>query len=107
MKPLHRLIALGLTAFCFTLNAAQTGVTTDWPNWRGPRGDGTTTTAKNLPEAWGPETNIKWKREMPAWSGSSPMVLGDKIFLNSPSKEEAAPVAEATPTPPREGNGPA
>ena len=99
MKPLHRLIALGLTAFCFTLNAAQNGVTTDWPNWRGPRGDGTTTTAKNLPEAWGPETNIKWKREMPAWSGSSPMVLGDKIFLNSPSKEEAAPVAEATPTP--------
>ena len=69
----------------------------NWPNWRGPNGDGTTTTARHLAETWGPGKNIKWQREMPAWSGSSPMVWGDRIFLNSPSKEEARPAPEPAP----------
>lgn len=63
----------------------------NWPGWRGPNGDGTAPDAKNLPVTWGPTQNIKWKQEMPAWSGSSPMVWGDRIFLNSPSAEETAP----------------
>lgn len=66
-----------------------------WPAWRGPNGDGTTTTVKNLPVTWSVTQNIKWKQEMPAWSGSSPVVWGDRIFLNSPSKEEVQPAAEA------------
>jgi outer membrane protein assembly factor BamB len=68
----------------------------NWPSWRGPQGDGTTSTARNLPETWTTEQNIKWKQEMPAWSGSSPMVWGDRIFLNSPSKEAQA---QPDPTP--------
>lgn len=69
----------------------------NWPGWRGPQGDGTTA-AKNLPETWGPGKNIKWQQEMPAWSGSSPVVWGDRIFLNSPSKEKFA--AQPAPPPP-------
>lgn len=69
----------------------------NWPGWRGPNGDGTTTTVKNLPETWSSTQNIKWKKEMPAWSGSSPMVWGDKIFLNTPSKEDVKPQAEPEP----------
>lgn len=70
----------------------------NWPSWRGPNGDGTTTAVRNLPETWSlePASNIKWKRELPAWSGSSPVVWGDKIFVISPSKEEAAPAPELT-----------
>jgi outer membrane protein assembly factor BamB len=60
----------------------------NWPAWRGPNGDGTTDSAKDLPVTWAPDKNIKWKFEMPAWSGSSPVVWGDRIFVNSPSKEE-------------------
>ena len=67
----------------------------NWPNWRGPSGDGTTTSARGLADTWGPGQNIKWKQEMPAWSGSSPMVWGDRIFLNSPSKEVVAPADPA------------
>ena len=62
----------------------------NWPGWRGPNGDGTTTEAKNLPESWSPVQNVKWKLEMPAWSGSSPVIWGDRIFMNTPSKEEVA-----------------
>jgi outer membrane protein assembly factor BamB len=70
----------------------------NWPSWRGPNGDGTTTQAKNLPETWNGEqgANIKWKREMPAWSGASPVIWGDKIFVISPSKEEAVAQAQGT-----------
>ena len=74
----------------------------NWPSWRGPNGDGTTTTVKNLPTTWSATENVKWKVEMPAWSGSSPVVWGDRIFLNSPSKEDAAapaPKAAAEPQP--------
>jgi outer membrane protein assembly factor BamB len=70
----------------------------NWPAWRGPNGDGTAPGAKNLPETWSTEKNIKWKQKMPAWSGSTPMVWGDRIFLNTPSEEEAKP-AEPAPAP--------
>lgn len=69
----------------------------NWPNWRGPRGDGTAPEAKNLPEAWTAEKNIKWKVQMPAWSGSTPSVWGDRIFLNTPSEAEATPAEPAAP----------
>jgi outer membrane protein assembly factor BamB len=67
----------------------------NWPNWRGPNGDGTAPQTKNLPESWSTTQNIKWKVELPAWSGSTPMVWGDKIFLNTPSKEEVKPAEPA------------
>lgn len=70
----------------------------NWPNWRGPEGDGTAPQAKNLPETWSTTQNVKWKVELPAWSGSTPTVWGDRIFLNTPSKEEAKP-AEPAPEP--------
>lgn len=78
--------------------APQAILAADWPGWRGPNGDGTTASAQNLPETWGLGQNIKWQREMPAWSGSSPVVWGEKIFINSPSKEEVqAPAASVPP----------
>lgn len=82
-----------VSAFALTLLASSASAA-DWPNWRGPNGDGTTP-AKNLPESWSIDKNVKWKVEMPAWSGSSPMVWGDKIFINTPSKEEAKPAEPA------------
>ncbi len=85
---------------CFTGLSAHAA---NWPGWRGPNGDGTTTTAKNLPDAWSPTQNIKWKQEMPAWSGSSPVVWGDRIFLNTPSKEIVAAPVETPPSAPAPG----
>lgn len=82
-------IVLQSAGVALALALTHGAVAANWPSWRGPNGDGTTTAAKNLPETWSLEQNIKWKQEMPAWSGSSPMVWGDRIFLNSPSKEES------------------
>ena len=37
---------------------------------------------KNLPVKWSPTENIAWKLQLPQWSGATPVIWGDTIFLN-------------------------
>ncbi len=53
----------------------------DWPHWRGPNHDGVSDEV-GLPVSWDTEDGVVWKAEMPAWSGSTPIIAGDRIFLN-------------------------
>jgi len=53
----------------------------NWPQWRGPSLNGTSN-EKNLPLRWTTEENISWKLALPGWSGSTPVIWGDRIFLN-------------------------
>lgn len=53
----------------------------NWPQWRGPSLNGVSGES-NLPVQWSTTENITWKLAMPAWSGSTPIVWGDRIFLN-------------------------
>lgn len=53
----------------------------NWPQWRGPRMDGTSI-EKNLPVKWSATENVVWKLPLPNRSGSTPIVWGDSIFLN-------------------------
>jgi outer membrane protein assembly factor BamB len=53
----------------------------DWPQWRGPSLNGISG-EKHLPLRWSATENIKWKLALPTWSGSTPIVWGDRIFLN-------------------------
>jgi outer membrane protein assembly factor BamB len=57
----------------------------NWPQWRGPNQNGVAD-ARDLPETWSETENIVWKTPLPSWSGSSPIVWGDKVFVTSPSK---------------------
>lgn len=68
----------------------------DWPAWRGPNGNGIGS-AENLPVEWTVDSNVSWKVKLPAWSGASPIVVGDKVFVVSPSKQDAPPPAEPAP----------
>lgn len=52
----------------------------DWPQFRGPKGSGVSD-AKGLPETWKDGENVVWKQRLPGPGGSSPIVVGDKIFL--------------------------
>jgi outer membrane protein assembly factor BamB len=72
----------------------------DWPQWRGSDMNGISS-AKGLPATWSTDTNIVWKSDLPAWSGGTPVVFGDYIFLTSPSaplksKDPAEPAPEQT-----------
>jgi outer membrane protein assembly factor BamB len=53
----------------------------NWPQWRGPALNGISS-EKNLPARWTTEENITWKLALPAWSGSTPIIWGERIFLN-------------------------
>lgn len=60
----------------------------NWPIWRGPRGDGTSS-EKSVPTRWdAPSGNgVVWKVAIAGEGHASPIVWGDRIFLVSCLKE--------------------
>jgi outer membrane protein assembly factor BamB len=71
-------------AFClvFAPLPEQTASGTDWPQFRGPEGNGISQTL-HAPLNWSAEQNIAWKAELPGSGWSSPVLVGGKIFLTS------------------------
>jgi outer membrane protein assembly factor BamB len=53
----------------------------NWPQWRGPSLNGLSN-EKNLPVKWTTEENVVWKVPMPGFSGSTPIIWRDRVFLN-------------------------
>ena len=54
----------------------------NWPQWRGPCGDGTSTET-HVPIHWSASDNVLWKTEVPGKGHSSPVVWDDRIFLTT------------------------
>lgn len=52
----------------------------DWPRFRGPDGSGVSP-EKGLPLTWGQKENVVWKADLPGPGASSPVFVGDRIFL--------------------------
>jgi len=52
----------------------------DWPQFRGPRGDGSSQ-AKAVPVAWSESNNLAWKVAVPGRGRSAPVVVGDRLWL--------------------------
>lgn len=53
-----------------------------WPQFRGPRGDGTSTST-GLPLNWSEQRNVKWKTAIHGRAWSSPVIWGDQIWLTT------------------------
>lgn len=62
---------------------------TDWPQWRGPAFNGTSPAA-GVPATWDTKTNVAWSLAMPDYSGATPIISGDTVFLNVASGETLA-----------------
>lgn len=60
----------------------------DWPRFRGPRGNGASAES-TLPLTWGPKENIAWKVELPGPGSSSPIVVGNRVFVTCFTGKEA------------------
>ena len=58
----------------------------NWPNWRGPNGDGTSSET-NIPTKWDSVTNVLWKIEVTGVGHGSPAVWEDRLFLISAQPE--------------------
>ena len=84
---MRRRFTLVLVIIALSTVAALNIVSADnWPQWRGPALNGISN-EKNLPVKWTTEENVTWKLEMPAWSGSTPIIWGNYIFLNASEGE--------------------
>ena len=61
--------------------------TENWPEFRGPNGDGTAPNAKNLPLEWSADKNIKWATEIKGRAWSSPVVWGDQVWVTNANED--------------------
>lgn len=64
----------------------------NWPSWRGPDGSGVAPKG-NPPSMWSETQNIKWKAALPGHGHATPIIWGNKIFIQTavPTQEEPAP----------------
>ena len=63
---------------CFVFSV----VAENWPQWRGPYGNGVSP-AKGVPTTWGIKENITWKAPLGGQAVSSPIVWGDRVIVTS------------------------
>jgi outer membrane protein assembly factor BamB len=54
----------------------------NWPHWRGPTFDGSST-EKNLPATFSKTEKVRWMAEMPGPSAATPVIWGDYVFVSS------------------------
>lgn len=97
-------LRLALIALLLAWSLARTASAEDWPGWRGPRGDGTSA-EQDVPTHWhvagdgsgdepgggtgdtdggdGKSTNVAWRVATRGYGHSSPVVVGDRVFLTA------------------------
>lgn len=61
----------------------------DWPQFRGPSGQGISTET-GIPHEWSETRNIRWKTPLPGTGWSSPAVAGNRIWLTTATDQNRA-----------------
>lgn len=70
--------------FCLAVaSIGGIGAASDWTRFRGPNGSGVSKDNTPTPATWSSTQNLKWKVELPGPGSSSPILVGNKIFLTS------------------------
>lgn len=59
----------------------------DWTGFRGPNSSGVSND-KNVPVEWSDTKNLAWKLDLPGKGYSSPIVVGDSVFVTCYTKDE-------------------
>lgn len=53
----------------------------DWPRFRGPNGTGIAASNASPPVTWSDTQNLRWKTPLPGPGSSSPIVVGQRVFV--------------------------
>jgi outer membrane protein assembly factor BamB len=75
-SALSLVVSVSIGLFVIQANAE------DWPEFRGPGKQGHST-ATGLPSVWSTLTNVAWKADLPGRAWSSPVVVGDVIYMTN------------------------
>jgi outer membrane protein assembly factor BamB len=73
-------ITSAVTTIAALLISASPAPADEWMQFRGPNGQGVSAD-KNVPLKWSSTDNIAWKVDLPGPGASSPIVVGDKVYL--------------------------
>jgi outer membrane protein assembly factor BamB len=79
----------GVGAALALLLVASAACAENWPQWRGPNNDGTSSET-GLPASWSATENLRWRVPLPGAAGSTPVVWDDRIFLTSADGENVS-----------------
>ena len=82
---IRRVLVVSILALSLTARA-------DWPEFRGPWGDGHAsapgdTKPLGLPLHWSETNNVKWKTEIPYRGWSTPVVMGGQVWLTTATED--------------------
>jgi outer membrane protein assembly factor BamB len=83
----------GVAALLYTgIFSAALTTRADWPDFRGPSGDGYvtapgTTKTIGLPLHWSETNNVKWKTPVPHKGISTPIVMDNQVWLTTATEE--------------------
>lgn len=59
----------------------------DWSQWRGPDFNGSSPETR-LPVAWSSSDGVAWVAPLPGYSGATPAISQDSIFVSSPNAQK-------------------
>lgn len=77
-RRLHWLLSVA----AITMSATAARAAADWPQFRGPGGMGISDD-KGVPLTWSQQSNLVWKIKLPGGGMSSPVIVGERIFLTA------------------------
>lgn len=90
MLTINRL-SLAAALVCLTLSAAHSADLAEWRSWRGPQGNGSVD-AGNYPVEFGAGKYL-WRTPLPGKGCSTPICLGERIYLTAPVEGRDAVLA--------------
>jgi outer membrane protein assembly factor BamB len=79
VKIAHAAFALTLA---FLAGSAMAADDVNWTEFRGPRGDGVSTST-GLPLTWSETNHVKWKTAIKGRAWSSPVIWGEQVWVSS------------------------
>lgn len=83
-------IAAAMVCCCVSLTpawAADPSGAVYWPQWRGPEATGVARKSKP-PVEWSETKNVRWKVEIPGQGHATPIVWGDRVYIQTAIKTE-------------------
>jgi outer membrane protein assembly factor BamB len=80
-RPVRCVVCVGLFGLLAACTADQARAE-NWPQWRGPRGNGICSET-GIPLRWSQTENVAWRTPLPGPGGATPVVWDDRIFVTS------------------------
>jgi outer membrane protein assembly factor BamB len=72
---------------CLALLIGTPGRAENWPQWRGPYFNGSTTET-NLPTRWSKTEGVAWTTPLPGYSGATPVIWEERVFVSTPDEQK-------------------